>query len=235
MKQMKRILMIEDDEVLGQGIKDLLHRNSFFTEWRQDVPDGLKVLEPDAYDLLILDIMLPTYSGIELCKNVRMNSDIPILFLSSCEDENTVIKGLEYGGDDYVIKPFRSGELLARIHALLRRKGNKRVLVGYESDGMRLNLKDMTIDYKDEVFSLPPMEWKILCMLVRAGGQIVFKEEICQSLWQTSGEGIDENTLRVKISRLRSHLSLMNLNDMFESCRGIGYRWLKEVVEVYES
>lgn len=158
------------------------------------------------YDLLILDVTLPDGTGFEVCEKVRkQNAQIPIIFLTASDEEVNVIRGLDCGGDDYVTKPFKLGELCSRIRALLRRAG-----VSAQDNTNTLKCGDISIDLLGSrvllngiLLELTYVEYRLLCLLVRSANRIVSRDIILNDLWDGTGNFVDDNTLSVYIRRLR--------------------------------
>ncbi len=228
-----KILLLEDDMSLIDGLQYSLKKNGYAVEVARTVFEAKGLLQNiDQYDLLILDVTLPDGTGFEICGLVRnRNEHIPIIFLTASDEEVNIIRGLDYGGDDYITKPFRLGELCSRIRALLRRAG-----ISEKEKRSVIECGDLSIDFlRNRVWlngrplELTKAEYRLLCLLVRNANQIVTRERILNELWDENGSFVDDNTLSVYIRRLRekvetdpSHLAhLMTV-------RGFGYQW-KEV------
>ena len=226
---MCKILLLEDDVSLIDGLVYSLERNGFSLDVARTVKDAENYLLKHEYDLLLLDVTLPDGTGFEVCEQVRkIGSDVPIIFLTAADEEINVIRGLDSGGDDYITKPFKLGELCSRIKALLRRAGMKT-----KKDTSVLHAGDITIDllssrvlFKNKTLDLTAAEYRLLCLLIRNAGLVVTRNQILDELWDGSGNFVDDNTLSVYIRRLRekvetdpSHPELL----MTVSC--FGYRW----------
>lgn len=229
---MNKLLLVEDDSSLIDGLKYSLKKNGYDIEVVQTLQETLKLLKKiDNYDLLILDITLPDGSGFEICKQIRKHgSQIPIIFLTASDEEVNIIRGLDYGGDDYITKPFRLGELCSRIRALLRRAGTS----GHPSTIIECG--DVTIDLlgnrvflKGKNLDLTSAEYRLLCLLVRNANRVITRDIILNELWDNTGDFVDDNTLSVYIRRLREKVETNPSHpDHLTTVRGFGYRW-KEV------
>ena len=180
--------------------------------------------------------MLPDGTGYELCKEVRGNSEIPIIFMTACDEEGNVVMGLDLGGDDYITKPIRVKELVSRINAVLRRRG---VAPKKEENNNKIISGDITVEllkyrvYKnDKVIDLTTIEYKLLLLLIKNKGNVLERNLLLEKLWDTDGNFVDGNALTVYIKRLREKVEDDIKNpEYIETVRGIGYRWAKEAKE----
>lgn len=210
--------MVEDDLFLCDGLCELLEKEGYDVKSAACIADAKNELGKCEYDLLILDVMLPDGNSFDLCASVRDSSNnIPILFLTACDDEIQVVRGLDAGGDDYVTKPFKLLELMSRVRALLRRNAS----TFYKSGGITLNTDNMTVKKNGEVIFLTPIEFQILSALIKNNGIIVTRSILFQNIWDDSGSFIDDNTLSVHMSRLREKIGAKHI----VTIRGVGYRW----------
>ncbi|MCM1579307.1 MAG: response regulator transcription factor [Ruminococcus sp.] len=208
---MTKILLAEDDESLGFGLKYSLEKEGFGVSLADCAEEAVRLLE-DSPDLLLLDIMLPDGSGYDICKKAKTARDVPVIFLTACDSEVNVVTGLDMGADDYICKPFRLGELMSRINAVLRRY--KKNDTG-ERDSEEYGL---TAD------GLTAIENRLLRFLRMNKGQTLTRTQILDRLWDNKGEFVDDNTLSVHISRLREKVGA----DRIVTVRGVGYRWEEE-------
>ena len=227
---MNRILLLEDDVSLIDGLSYSLKKNVFDTTIARTVKEALDLLDDiSRFDLLILDVTLPDGTGFEVCEKVReQNTQIPIIFLTASDEEVSVIRGLDSGGDDYITKPFKLGELCSRIQALLRRVG-----AGAGNNSTLIKSGDITIDLigsrvllRGETLDLTITEYRLLCLLVQNTNQILTRNTILERLWDGSGDFVDDNTLSVYVRRLREKIE----KDPFHpehliTVRGFGYQW----------
>lgn len=227
---MNKILLLEDDGSLIDGLLYSLKKNGFEVETVRTVGEAMKCLPDIAkYDLLLLDVTLPDGTGFEVCERVRtQGSRIPIIFLTASDEEVSVIRGLDCGGDDYVTKPFKLGELCSRIRALLRRSG----MTGPESSA-RIECGDIVIDLlasrvtlRGRVLELTGAEYRLLCLLVRSANRIVTRDMILNELWDNTGDFVDSNTLSVYVRRLREKVEEEPSHPKhLITVRGFGYQW----------
>lgn len=216
-----KILLVEDDIYLREGLCELLLKESYEPVSAPNYTEGKRLFESGTYDLAILDVMLTDGSGLELCSYIReKGADLPILFLTACDEEFQIVRGLDAGADDYVTKPFRLLELLSRIRALLRRKT---VSTSYQSGDIAVDLNNMTVRKGKENLFLTPTEFQILSALIRNSGIIVTRSSLLERIWDSDGNFIDDNTLSVHISRLRDKIGAEHI----VTVRGTGYRWVE--------
>ena len=227
---MNKILLLEDDTSLIDGLSYSLKKNGFDTMIVRTVKEAFNLLKDiNKYDLLILDVILPDGTGFEVCERVReQNTQIPIIFLTASDEEVNVIRGLDGGGDDYITKPFKLGELCSRIRALLRRTGTTA-----QNDLSLMKCGDITIDFmgsrallKGQPLDLTITEYRLLCLLVQNTNQTLTRNTILERLWDSSGDFVDDNTLSVYVRRLREKIE----RDPFHpehliTVRGFGYQW----------
>lgn len=202
---MEKILLIEDDDSIKRELMTLLRVNGYLT-----------VDEPPC-DLALLDINLPGESGYEICRKLRLNSDVPVIFLTARDSAEDEILGFGVGADDYIRKPYNSSVLLARISRLLKRKSSPMTTVRE----LTLNLSDMTVSFGGNTKELTKNETRILACLMKK--ELCTREEIIEDLWNNSLY-IDENTLYVNVNRLREKLKQLGAEDYIRTVRGVGYR-----------
>ena len=219
---MSKILLVEDDAFLRDGLKEMLQKEGYFVIIAPCISEARAALAKHSFNLIILDVMLPDGDGFSFCTAVRESgNNTPILFLTACDDEIQIVRGLDCGGDDYVTKPFKMLELLSRVRALLRRNTNSI----YNADGLTIDTSTMTVKKDGEVIFVTPTEFQILRELVRNSGVIVTRNILLQSIWDDAGNFIDDNTLSVHISRLREKIGARHI----KTVRGVGYRWEENI------
>lgn len=224
---MSRILLLEDDAALIDGLRYTLEKQGYETEVARSVGEAKKCLK-QSFDLLLLDVSLPDGTGFEVCESVRKNgSQVPVIFLTAADDEMSIVRGLDGGGDDYVTKPFRLGELCARINALLRRAGSLKEERSFLRSGdIVIDLQKGKVMRGDEVLELTGAEYRLLCLLVRNTGIIVTRNMILEELWDSGGSFVDDNTVSVYIRRLREKIEKNpSRPEYLTTVRGFGYRW----------
>lgn len=202
---MERIYIAEDDPSILEELTILLKSN------------GYQPVDAPPCDLALLDINLPGESGLEICRRLRQNSQIPVIFLTARTGEDDEILGFGVGADDYIRKPYNSSVLLARIARLLRRGSSTLVSHG----DLKLNLGQMTVQWKENKAELTKNETRILNCLMQK--ELCTREEIIEDLWENSLY-VDENTLYVNVNRLREKLKGLGCGQLIRTVRGVGYR-----------
>lgn len=246
---MTKILLLEDDVSLIDGLEYSLQKNGFIVETVRTVNDALnRTIDPSShFNLLILDVTLPDGTGFQVCEKVReQNKQIPIIFLTASDEEVNIIRGLDCGGDDYITKPFKIGELCSRIRALLRRAQTfvETASVSYEpltetpaasstaapsvltSGSLTIDLTASRVTLNGTPIELTKAEYRLLTLLVRNADQIVTREIILNELWDTAGDFVDDNTLSVYVRRLREKIETDPSHPKcLTTVRGFGYRW----------
>lgn len=224
---MSRILLLEDDDALIDGLQYALRKQGYEIEVARSVNEAGKCLQRE-FDLLLLDVSLPDGTGFEVCENIRARgSRTPVIFLTAADDEMSVVRGLDGGGDDYVTKPFRLGELFSRIHALLRRAGQAAEEKNFLRTGdIVIDLQRREVRRGDDRLELTGAEYRLLCLLVRNAGIVVTRSMILEELWDSGGSFVDDNTVSVYIRRLREKVEEDPSGPKrLMTVRGFGYRW----------
>lgn len=214
-----RILLVEDDEFLREGLYELLTKEKYNVFAASSYKTAMQILKEKSFELLILDVMLPDGNGIDICAYLRKKSDnTPIMFLTACDDEIQIVRGLDAGGDDYVTKPFKLLEFLSRVRSLLRRNTAP---YSYSSGNLSIDFTAMTVTKDGNKLFITPTEFQILSILIRNRNITVTRNTLLQNVWDCNGSFIDDNTLSVHISRLREKIG----NAHISTVRGFGYRW----------
>lgn len=204
---MNRILIVEDEPALANVVKDYLKNELFDVEICTEGDKAIEVFNKYRPSLLILDLMLPGMNGYEICKNVRMTSVIPILILSAKTDEFDKVMGLNLGADDYMTKPFRPKELVARVNALIRRsqvfnKDNMEVL---DVEDIRIFIKEYKVEKNNVNIDLSKKEFELLLFLAKNPKQVFTREHLYEGVWGLDSFG-DHDTVTVTINRLRQKI-----------------------------
>lgn len=230
---MNKILLVEDDESLALGIEFTLKDEGYEVYRVATVEEGKDLFQSQEIDLILLDVNLPDGSGYELCKYIRTKSDLPIIFLTACDDEVNIVLGLEIGGDDYITKPFRVRELLSRIKASLRRSC-KSTLTGTKLKSGNIlvdNAKAMVKKNGEEV-TLTAQEYRLLLIFMNKPNVLMKRDEILKELIEGSEAFFDPNTLSVYIKRIREKVEdNPKVPEYIVNQRGLGYKWNKDVVK----
>ena len=232
---MNHILLLEDDEHLIDGLRYSLEKNGFGVDVMRTVSEALaRRSEIGRYDLLILDVTLPDGTGFDVCERVRRQGcTLPILFLTASDEEFNVIRGLDSGADDYIVKPFRLGELVSRIRALLRRAG----IAGQDGAPETIECGDVRVELyrsrallRGEPLELTGAEYRLLCLLLKNAGKTLTRERILSELWDSAGDFVDGNTLSVYVRRLREKIEDDPSHPRrLITVRGFGYQWKEGV------
>ncbi len=220
---MNRILIVEDDIMIAEKIKEHLQQWAYEAVLAEDFSNVLGEVTKNAPDLILLDIMLPYYNGFYWCREIRKMFKMPIIFISSASDNMNIVMAMDMGGDDFIAKPFDLAVLTAKIGAILRRSysyaGSMNVL---EHCGAILNLVDDSLTYRGNKIELSRNEAEILTLLMENSGSIVSRDTIMMQLWD-SDNFIDDNTLTVNMTRIRKKLREIGLDDFVKTRKGSGY------------
>ena len=232
---MSKILLLEDDISLVDGLQYSLKKNGFEAEIVRTVSEALNSIENiGKYDLLILDVTLPDGTGFDVCEAVRrQGQQVPIIFLTASDEEVNIIRGLDSGGDDYITKPFRLGELCSRIRALLRRAGvsNANNTTVIECGDITVDLLGSRVLLNGKNLELTNAEYRLLCLLIRNVNRIVMREIILSELWDEAGNFVDNNTLSVYVRRLREKVEADPSHPRhLITVRGFGYQWKEAAI-----
>lgn len=247
-----RILVVEDEEQLCIGLCELLRGKGYQVETAKNIQEAEEKRrkakkENVPFQLYLLDVMLERESGFTLCQLIRKNENTPIIFLTAMDDEESVVHGLELGGDDYVTKPFRSRELLSRIQANLRRyrvephKEHENLENAFDCDRKKLYYRSGEIVFavgeervylQEKELSLRKMELELLKYFMQNNGILLRRERILEKMWDSVGDFVEDNTLSVQISRLRQRIGKYNGENYIETIRGMGYRWCQPVERI---
>ncbi|HLL01529.1 MAG TPA: response regulator transcription factor [Myxococcaceae bacterium] len=221
-----RVLLIDDDTRMYELLAQYLGQNGITVAHAQDGGRGLAALEANAYDAVLLDVMMPGMDGLEVCKRIRAKRQIPILMLTARGDETDRVVGLELGADDYLAKPFSPRELLARLRAVLRRAQPAAVADRLESAGVSIDVAGREVRVNGRAVELTGLEFDLLVALVRRAGRVIPRD----ALLGEAGRGdtvVSERTVDVHISHLRQKLGDDGAR-LIKTVRGVGYVFAKE-------
>ncbi|MBO4505896.1 MAG: response regulator transcription factor [Lachnospiraceae bacterium] len=238
-----RVFLVEDDPIIIEGLKIALTQEGFEVEASMSMSEALEKIDSEAhFDVCLIDVMLPDGDGYTICRAIREKSRVPILFLTACDDEVHTVLALEQGADDYIAKPFRIRELMARIKAVLRRSGadmpEKAAAAKAGSGGAsgaeahesvkigrnELNLMSGRVMRGGEEIFLTSAEYRLLLTFVRNRGRLLTRRQLLNDMWDDSGEFVNDNTLTVYVRRLRKKLEEDGDEPVINTVRGIGYR-----------
>lgn len=223
-----KLLLLEDDQSLIDGLVYALTKEGFALDVATTVAEARSLLAAQAYDLLLLDLTLPDGNGMEICTAVRAaGSTVPIVFLTAMDEEVQVIRALDGGGDDYITKPFKLGELCSRIRALLRRSGMRQSEDVLASGDVRIEGGHA---YRGETrLTLTATELRLLTCFLRNKDQVLTRDTLLAQLWDSDANFVDDNTLSVYIRRLREKVEQEPSNPQhLRTVRGLGYEWRDE-------
>lgn len=220
---MYRILIVEDDEGIGQAIRMQTEMWGFETRCVRNFRNIMTEFAEFTPHLVLLDIGLPFFNGYHWCSEIRKISSVPVMFISSASDSMNIVMAMNMGADDFIVKPFDGSVLIAKIQALLRRtydfSGSVPVM---EHRGALLNMGDNTLVYEGKRIELSKNEYRILSALMENKGKVVSRERLMERLWETDSF-VDENTLTVNVNRLRKKLATAGLEGFITTKVGVGY------------
>lgn len=217
-----KILLVEDNKSIIKGLEYAFAQNGYSCEYCLSLDEAVRKA-PFNYDVAVLDIMLPDGNGFDLFKKIRRYSDLPVIFLTAVDDEDSVLNGLELGADDYITKPFSTRELIARIKRVANKNSKKNIIT---VSGVTLDLDKSAVFENGKQLELTALEYKLLSLLMQNVGRVVTRELIFEKIWDVSGNFVNDNTLTVYIKRIRKKLDA----DIIKTVKGMGY----QVAEVSE-
>ena len=225
MNESNKILLVEDDTGIRELLSVFLKDNGYIVDEAADGMKGAQLAQACAYDLILLDIMLPYKSGDQLLKELREHSDVPVIVLSAKDMVQTKIDVIRIGADDYITKPFDLGEVLVRIEALMRRSGRtNRDTDVLMHKNLKLHIKDGRVFINGDELVLTVKEFSILKLLLSHPDKIFSRANIFDSLWDEDSGNYDDNAVKVHMSNLRSKLSAHDTEEYIETVWGMGYR-----------
>ena len=219
---MQKILIIEDDEKIRSELETFLNKNGYETKTIVNFENTIEDALNERADLILLDINLPYADGEYICKEIRKNSDVPIIMVTSRDSEIDELISLNYGADQYVTKPYNIQILLAKIAGLLKRNQSNNTNDKIELEKFILNTSSRYVENGDKKVELTKNEYNIIYYLSLRKGKLVSRDEIMDYLWE-SESFIDDNTLSVNIKRIRDKLEKIGAKDSIETRRGQGY------------
>ncbi|MDJ0678702.1 MAG: response regulator transcription factor [Xenococcaceae cyanobacterium MO_167.B52] len=221
-----RILLVEDDFNLAETLAEAITDQRYVVDVASDGESALDHIKALDYDLLLLDVMLPDFNGIDLCHKLRSQGhQMPILMITALDTVSDKIMGLDAGADDYIIKPVDLGELFARIRALLRRGSSTPPIL--EWGKLQFDPSTYEVSYSDQTIHLTPKEYSLLELLLRNGRKVLSRHAIIDSVWSLE-DPPEEDTVKFHIRSLRKKLKAVGAADDFiETVHGVGYRMIK--------
>lgn len=219
-----KLFLLEDDSAISMGISYSLTNEGYCVTTASSVKQGLEIIKNNSFSLYILDLNLPDGSGYEVCREIKKQGDLPVIFLTAYDDEVNVVTGFELGADDYITKPFRLKELSVRIKSVLRRysKDNSNGIITLKN--IKINTKEAKVYRDNAEIVLTAMEYKLLLSLVKNRGKVLSRTVLLENLWDIDGDFIEDNTLTVYIKRLRDKIEEEpNKPAVIKTVRGLGY------------
>jgi len=222
-----RIMVVEDEESFSEALSFMLRREGYEVEVATDGNAAVDRFERAGADLILLDLMLPGLSGLEVCRIVRQKSQVPIIMLTAKDGEIDKVVGLEIGADDYVTKPFSSRELLARVRSVLRRHGEAEELIAttVEAGPVRMDVDRHVVTVRGTVITMPLKEFDLLELLMRNAGRVLTRSQLIDRVWGADYVG-DTKTLDVHVKRLRAKIEEDPANPVhLVTVRGLGYKY----------
>ncbi|MBK0422374.1 response regulator transcription factor [Leucobacter sp. CSA2] len=228
----QHILLVEDEESISRPLSFLLEREGYRVTVVADGAAAVTTFAAAQPDLVLLDLMLPSLPGTEVCRTIRQSSQVPIIMLTAKDSEIDIVVGLELGADDYITKPYSTRELLARVRAALRRSGSvdeervddQEVLV-LDELGVRLDSERHSVEVRGEEIQMPLREFELLEMLMRHAGRVLTRGQLIDRVWGSNYYG-DTKTLDVHIKRIRARIEEEpSKPQLISTVRGVGYRF----------
>ena len=220
-----RIFVLEDDEAIGIGLSYTLESEKYEVTLVKTVAEAKKTVENEEFDLYILDLTLPDGNGYEVCSLIKSKGDLPVIFLTAYDDEINVVTGFELGADDYISKPFRVRELLARVKSVLRRYSKDNADGIVKIGELSVNTAEARVLLRGEEVILTAMEYRLLLSFVNNRGTVLTRRKLLEEIWDASGEYVNDNTLSVYMKRLREKIEENPQSPrLLHTIRGIGYR-----------
>ena len=216
------ILIVEDDIAIQETLKELLCMKGYQVQQAYHMKEAL-LLDKSHIDVMIIDIQLPDGNGITLCQQMRQQSQIPILFLTAKDDEQTIVEALNAGGDDYITKPFRANELLARLNCIMRRIKHNHDII--QTNDLSIDIRKYRVMKNNQEIVLSAIGYEILFLIVQNQGMVITRERMIEFIEEKTGNYIEDNTVSVHMKRLREKLGQYQQQEYIETVRGIGYRW----------
>lgn len=220
---MIHIFLVEDDQAIAKNLMILLGSEGFLVTHAGSKSEALKTLSKTKFDLALVDISLPDGNGFTVCTEIKAEQEIPVIFLTASGDESSVVTGLNMGAEDYITKPFRPRELLARINNALRKSGQTPAT--FEFNGLFVDSTSGIVRKNGSEVFLSALEYRLLLVFVNNPKIIITRERLLDELWDAAGEFVNDNTLTVYIKRLREKIEEAPTKPtIILTVRGVGYR-----------
>lgn len=221
-----KVLVVEDDKTIAEGLHYSLSSEGYEVVLCEGKHTAIETIKQQRFDIYLLDLTLPDGNGYEICEYVKENQEAPVIFLTACDDEINVVRGLDMGADDYITKPFRIRELISRMKSSLRHYQKEpnptdKVKIG----NVVVNTKLAKVYKGTEEVMLTALEYRLLLAFINNRGQVLSRNQLLEGIWDLDGNFINDNTLSVYIKRLREKLEDDSQNPkVIETVRGLGYR-----------
>lgn len=218
------IFLLEDDEAIGIGLKYSLENEGYEVVLAKSVAEANRIIKTENFSLYILDINLPDGSGYDVCRLVKAKGDSPVIFLTAYDDEVNVVMGLDIGADDYISKPFRVRELIARIKSVMRRCGSDKAAQVVHLGEITVNLNEAKVTKNGSEIILTAMEYRLLLTFLNNRGKVLSRNKLLEDIWDVDGDFVNDNTLTVYIKRLRDKIEREPAcPTIIKTVRGLGY------------
>ena len=201
---MRQIFLVEDDDAIAKNLKLLLDAEGFTVTHAATNKEAIELLQMHRFDLALVDISLPDGNGFTVCTEIKETQNIPVIFLTASGDEGSVVTGLNMGADDYITKPFRPRELIARMKAALRKSGS--APTAFQVGNLQVDIASGIIRKNGEDLFLSPLEYRLLLLFINNPQSIITRSRLLDELWDAAGEFVNDNTLTVYIKRLREKI-----------------------------
>lgn len=219
---MTRILLVEDDFAIVHSLQEYLNLEGFSSDYARGQKEAEQLLKTKQYQLLLLDVSLKDGDGFAVC-NMAQKIQLPVIFLSASSDEETVVRGLNIGADDYITKPFRPKELLSRIKNVLRRHTGHQTIILL--DEIQVDIEKAIVKKMEKEINLSALEYKLLTLFIDHRGKLLTRDQLLDEIWNIAGDFVNDNTITVYIKRLREKIEDDPTNPkIIKTVRGLGYR-----------
>lgn len=233
-----KVFLVEDDDAIGMGLSYSLEKEGYEVTVAKTMEEVKSKWKKGAYDICVLDVNLPDGSGYDVCRYIKQTEDVSVIFLTAADAEVNVVMGLEMGADDYICKPFRVNELMARIKSVLRRAGKFRSENAIDANNDNIErIKNICINtaeakvtrknpatQEDEVIELTALEYRLLLTFINNRGIVLSRNRLLSDMWDISGDFVNDNTVTVYIKRLRDKIEDDPSNpEIIRTVRGLGY------------
>lgn len=218
------LFLLEDDYAIATGLCYSLENEGYSVTHASGVKQAIDIISKEKFSLYILDLTLPDGSGYDVCKEIKKQGDLPVIFLTAYDDEVNVVMGFEFGADDYISKPFRLKELLVRIKSVLRRYNNESADGVIKFNDLTVNTNEAKVYKNGEEIILTAMEYRLLLILLNNRGKVLSRTQLLENIWDVDGDFVEDNTLTVYIKRLRDKIEEEpNRPLIIKTVRGLGY------------